>query len=445
MSKSSNIHTERSAADRRETSPRPASGGHGILGGVWEWTKSLAIAIGIAMLIRWPVAEPFKIPSGSMRPTFLEGDRIFVNKHAYGVRYPFNGFRVPFTRTTLWYSDGWLWEGPMPDRWDIVVFKSVEANAEHDTLVKRVVGLPGEQVLIRDGRLYINGTPIELPASMPDVYYSTPRVGPSRHESNGYGLIPDEEHSLVPPGHVFLLGDNSDHSRDGRWFGFVPHHHLLGEVSAIWFPVGRWRDFTGFSRSWWWIGGWTLFAAYIVARLFWGRSVTVHSEGLAGRVSRGEKILIRFAFGVPVPLLRARVGRGRTLERGDIVLYRPPRDADAPDLLLGVVAGLPKEKVQILNSELRVNGKAVEDISLPSLALDGENGREGKYGVARGREFTNVPEDHFFVLADGSDAGPDSRVFGWVPRDRVVGLAQAVWWPPTRMRSVSSKGDTAPG
>ena len=156
-------HNRKTSADDREPN------GRSTFRVILEWTKSIGIAIFLAMLIRWPVAEPFKIPSGSMEPTFFNGDRIFVNKHSYGIRFPFNGFRIPFTRTTIWYSDKWLFKGSEPERWDIVVFKSAEHRVEHDTLVKRIVALPGETVQISGGRLFINGEPISDRATLGDV------------------------------------------------------------------------------------------------------------------------------------------------------------------------------------------------------------------------------------------------------------------------------------
>jgi signal peptidase I len=147
------------------------------------------------------------IPSGSMDPTLKINDRIFVNKHAYGVRWPFNGFRIPFTRTTIWYTDKWLLKGPLPKRFDVVVFKSVENAVEHDTLVKRVIGLPGERVHIGDdGKIYINGKALDLPPSMPDVYYTQPPVDPDdSYSAKGYALLTDDKYALVPDDCVLLL------------------------------------------------------------------------------------------------------------------------------------------------------------------------------------------------------------------------------------------------
>ena len=95
---------------------------------------------------------------------FLRGDRIFVNKYHYGVRLPFNGFRIPFTSIDTWYAQKRLWKGNAPQRWDIVVFKANRVGLEKHTLVKRIVGLPGERVEIRDGKIWINGAAVETPA-----------------------------------------------------------------------------------------------------------------------------------------------------------------------------------------------------------------------------------------------------------------------------------------
>ncbi len=422
----------RNVADDRSSSEQDSSSGGSALRTIFEWVKSIAIAILLAMLIRWPVAEPFKIPSGSMEPTFFGGDRIFVNKHAYGVRYPFNGFRIPFTRKTIWYSDNWLWKGASPQRWDIVVFKSIEDAAEHDTLVKRVVGLAGEHVLIRDDKLLINGRPIDLPDDMPPVKYTEPDI------SYHFGLWTDEEHSLVPEGHVFLLGDNSARSRDARWFGWMPEHHLLGRVSSIWYPVPRWRDFTGFTETWWWRGSFLLLGAYVFTRIFLGRSVGVHGEGLMGLMRRGEHVFIRFALGIPVPFTRYRIGHGRGLKRGEVVLYRTPHGAkDAPPLLLGVVAGLPGEGVSIQDGKVHIDGNRLADPPVFDEALFSADGRPGKYGLSKKKEFSQVPEDHYYILAQANGDVPDSRVLGWVPRSMVIGPADWIWWPVTRWRRVA--------
>lgn len=206
-------------------------------GHVLEWVRAAAMVLVILLPVQWALTQPFKIPSGSMEPTlhgtgnFLKDDRVLVNKWVYGLRVPFAKAR--------------LWEGKDPQRWDIVVFKAVEDEAAHGTLIKRVAALPGERVLIRGGKLFINGEPVPFPDGMPeDMYYTA-------HSGMRFGVHATPESMEVPEGCYLMLGDNSDNSRDGRYFGWVPKDNILGRVSCVWWPVWNWRDFTGFSRTWW--------------------------------------------------------------------------------------------------------------------------------------------------------------------------------------------------
>lgn len=406
-----------------------------------EWVRSIGIAVFLALLIRWPLAEPFKIPSGSMKPTFYAGDRIFVNKYVYGVRFPFNGFRFPFTRTTLWYSENRIWSGAAPERWDIVVFKSVEAHAEHDTLVKRIVALPGERVRIRGGKVFIDGVAQELPASMPDVRYTSPYSSSSPMR---YGILDDEAYSVVPEDCYLVLGDNSGSSRDGRYFGWLPNQRILGRVSSIWWPIRRWKDLTGFSGTIWWNSlVWTL-GILAAIRLFLGRSWRIYTEKIGSTFASGEHVFVnRIALGFPVPFTRYRLPGGRAPRRGEIVLYHRPRDAtEGPDILLGRVAGLPGERVFLDGGALRVNDTPVrEPASLGEARFSGEKPR-GPYGRSKGREHSLVPEGHFFVLVDDAVVddpdSPDSRDFGWVSKRNVIGTVTAVWWPIWRWRRIRS-------
>ena len=133
------------------------------------WTKKngltwLLLILGV-LSIRWLIFEPYKIPSGSMEPTlhgdprlFL-GDRIGANKLLYGPRIPFTNIR--------------LFRFAEPKRWEIVVFKTVQENAVHSTLVKRIVGLPGERIHIQDGKIWVNGKPVEPPGELRDKLYYT--------------------------------------------------------------------------------------------------------------------------------------------------------------------------------------------------------------------------------------------------------------------------------
>lgn len=165
-----------------------------------EYGQAIVLAIILALVIRSFLLQAFQIPSGSMIPTFLEGDRVLVNKFVYGVRNPFNN--------NVWIETG------SPERWDVVVFVyPVEPDKD---FVKRVVGLPGETVAMVNGQLYINGVPTEDPHANYD-----PQAPP---------LNQNFTETEIPQGHYFVMGDNRDHSSDSRFWGTVDEKHLRGKA-----------------------------------------------------------------------------------------------------------------------------------------------------------------------------------------------------------------------
>lgn len=179
-----------------------------------EWTESIIIAIVLALLIRTFVVQAFKIPSGSMIPTFKVGDRIFVNKFIYGARIPFTDLRLPAVRD--------------PRRGDIVVFISPEDRKKD--FVKRLIAVGGETVEIKDGRIYIDGKDIQEPVSIRSVYY---------YNAGDFGG--EGAKIQVPKDAYFVLGDNSASSRDSRYWGFVSRKDLLGNAICIYWPLHRMR------------------------------------------------------------------------------------------------------------------------------------------------------------------------------------------------------------
>lgn len=388
-----------------------------------EWIKSGLFALTLALLIRWPMFEPYRIPSGSMEPTLHgdarmgKGDRVYVNKWVYGVR-------VPFMNARLWY-------GKDPERWDIVVFKSIEEDAKYPTLVKRIVGMPGERINIRGGKVYADGVPLALPADMPqDLYYTSPSDG---RGGMRYGVLPADEHALVPAGHYLVLGDNSSSSRDGRYFGWVPNEHLVGRVASIWWPPSRWRDFTGFSRSGTWRGVLGLLMIGILLRLFVGRSwAVIDDDG-----KRINHLLVGFVtLGLRIPFTHRWLSQWGAPRRGQVTLYRPS-DEDLPGdtVLIGRVAGLPGETLTIEAGRLCINGEPLDgphwngehDFSLTN--------PKACYG--KQKKFTEIPADHFFIVNESADDDViDSRIVGWIPRRDLVGTALAIWWPVTRWQRV---------
>jgi signal peptidase I len=199
---------------------------------IWrEKIRPLIILIILLTTFRSAVADWNDVPTGSMKPSILEGDRIFVNKLAYGLKIPF---------TTIHLA---RWD--TPERGDIVVFESPEDGVR---LVKRVIGRPGDVVELRDNRLYINGKQATYQPLDTAVVNSIPAEERPFH-TYGNELIGDHPHPVmstptmtskrwfgpvtVPAGKYFVMGDNRDNSRDSRWIGFVPENLIFGRASAV--------------------------------------------------------------------------------------------------------------------------------------------------------------------------------------------------------------------
>lgn len=390
---------------------------------IYEWLKSESIALGLALLIRWPIAEPYRIPSSSMEPTlhgdfsFGKGDRVFVNKWIYGVRFPFLNKRI--------------WYGKKPQRWEIVVFKTVENDAKHKTLVKRVVGLPGERVHIKDGKIYINGKPLELPPNMPDIYYTS---GPAGIGGMEYGIRTEDKYSLIPENCYFLLGDNSAYSRDGRFFGWVPNEHIVGRVSCIWWPPSRWRDFTGFSKTWWWKTLCLLTSIFIIIRLLFARSVVWYkwnSDKLY------HYVVNQLSYGLRLPFTKIWLHTWKRPQRGDIIAYITPKGVEnipSETILCGVVIGIEGDKVSIQNDTVLINGKELTDIPFPLGKIESSfSNREAPYGLLKDKEHSLVPIGNVFVIWNfpkkEMEIAIDSRTIGWIPESNILGKLTFVWWP----------------
>jgi signal peptidase I len=193
--------------------------------------RPIAVIVLVMLTFRSAIADWNDVPSGSMQPSILIGDRIFVNKLAYGLRLPFTSISL-----IRWGT---------PQRGDVVVFNSPKDGTR---LVKRVVGLPGDTVVLRDNQVVINGQPLSygtlsietinaLPAAERSAHhYATETLGqtshpvmntPAIHAMRDYGPI------TVPAGEYFMLGDNRDNSADSRYIGTVPLANILGRSSAV--------------------------------------------------------------------------------------------------------------------------------------------------------------------------------------------------------------------
>ena len=208
-----------------------------------EWVEPFLIAAVVALFIRQFAVEAFKIPSGSMIPTLTIGDHLLVNKFVYGPRIPFTDTRI-FT-----------WKEPK--RGDIIVFKYPEN--EDKNFIKRVVGLSGDKIEIKNGKLFINDEPVSIaPIGTSDEkregtgypYYDKPKLYDEQlgtvkhriqylHDQSDYNFGP----KIVPAESVFVMGDNRDNSQDSRFWGFVKRNKILGRALIIywsWDGDDRW-------------------------------------------------------------------------------------------------------------------------------------------------------------------------------------------------------------
>ena len=190
---------------------------------VWREYRSLALFILLMVIFRSALADWNTVPTGSMRPTIVEGDRIFVNKLAYDLKIPFTSVSVHRIASPL--------------RGDIVVFESKAADTR---LVKRVIGLPGETVEMRDNRLIINGISAQysgVESANEVATYATETYFAMTHRielaSSGGSRLGTFGPVMVPGDSYLVLGDNRDNSADSRVYGFIPRHEIVGRATRI--------------------------------------------------------------------------------------------------------------------------------------------------------------------------------------------------------------------
>jgi signal peptidase I len=227
----------------------------------WDIVKVVLQALALAILVRIFLYQPFNIPSGSMENTLLVGDYLFVSKFSYGYsKYSFPWDAVPIS--------GRLWEGE-PKRGDIAVFRK-PTNLEED-FIKRVIGLPGDKIQVKEGRLYINGAVV--PKVRAEDYETVDSFGNAHRVPRFEETLPNgvkhfvldssadssgdnTGEYVVPPGHYFMMGDNRDNSSDSRFqgpneVGFVPLENFIGRAEIIFYS-------TDGSARWWEVWSWPI-------------------------------------------------------------------------------------------------------------------------------------------------------------------------------------------
>lgn len=204
------------------------------------WRKDLRPFLILALVLfslRSSLADWNDVPTGSMIPTILVGDRVWVNKLAYDLKVPFTTFRLA--------------EWGAPQRGEIVVFYS---PADGTRLVKRVVGLPGDTLELRHNHVILNGQPVNYqapasddveglkPTDLGSRVYARERLPGQIHPvaaTPGVQALRDFGPFTVPAGHFFMMGDNRDESFDSRYFGPVPRHSIVGRASGVVFSLDR--------------------------------------------------------------------------------------------------------------------------------------------------------------------------------------------------------------
>lgn len=212
--------------------------------GFWESLRTIVYAVLVALVVRTMAYEPFNIPSGSMLPTLLVGDYLFVAKYSYG----YSRYSLPFGVPLI---DGRMFARE-PERGDVAVFKLPSDNKTD--YIKRLVGMPGDRIQLREGRLYINDGLVERerigdfvgsdgPAVMRLGQYVETMPSGRRHrilEASDAMPLDNTRVYVVPPRHFFAMGDNRDNSLDSRVLngvGFVPFENLIGRAEFLFFST----------------------------------------------------------------------------------------------------------------------------------------------------------------------------------------------------------------
>ena len=239
-------------------------------GSFMETVRTIVYAVLIAIVVRTVGYEPFNIPSGSMKPTLLVGDYLFVKKWVYGYsRYSFPFSWPPFS--------GRIWGAPV-QRGEVVVFK--HPPLQDEDYIKRIIGLPGDRIQVKKGILYINDQPVqrtpigewfdaEKNETLKQYVETLPNGVQHRiveraddephHDENGnifFDALDNTEVYVVPEGQYFAMGDNRDNSADSRAWGFVPADNLVGRASFIFYSTAArggslWRVWESIPQTRW--------------------------------------------------------------------------------------------------------------------------------------------------------------------------------------------------
>lgn len=180
-------------------------------GALREWVEAFVVALALAVFVRTFFFQIYKIPTTSMVPTLMPGDKIFVSKIAYGSKVPFTPLRLPGLKN--------------PERGEVVVF--IPPSDRNKAYIKRLIASTGDRVRIKDGNIYVNGKQITDARIARNYYY------------NQGEYSKDDKEIIVPKQKYFFLGDNSINSQDSRYWGFADEKDIVGKAIFIWWPPKR--------------------------------------------------------------------------------------------------------------------------------------------------------------------------------------------------------------
>jgi len=251
-----------SAPQRRPADAPPAdAAGASWLRRLWNQFGTLLMAVLIALSIRAFVIEPYRIPSESMLPTLLVGDHLFVNKFVYGIKIPFTDLRLPGLREPR-RGDVVVFDVAR-DRWGGIYPVDLRPELPEDRFVKRIVGVPGDTIEVRNGQLHVNGEPVPVEWSdetVVDEDGRTLRIGEETLNGRRHRIADDPRHGgpsrapiTLEPGRYFLMGDNRDYSNDSRSWGTVRLADMKGPAFVLywsWNWNGSWAELLN-PLTWW--------------------------------------------------------------------------------------------------------------------------------------------------------------------------------------------------
>lgn len=353
--------------------------------------RSWIFLILIILALRWAWFEPYKIPSGSMEPTlmgdpsFFAGDRVFINKHHYGLRVPF--------------MNKYIFRRNDPQRWDIVVFKAAHENPEHKTLIKRIVGLPGERIHIgQDGEIYVNGERVDPPEELRDVLHYTRGIA-----------IPMEAKKET----IAELAQIRGTSPFFQYWDDLSKQALI--VSAL---TGSFSEVLSENPD---------------------QSDVIENEIERIRKTAASKNIATMQDAIRLKLDESVSPEGLKAAKTSLINSQAPLIGIKPDPASLLYDQEAVDRLYADVKDIQQGAKTLDDCAESSYAIVEALYRmrqpiDYRYGIREEDEFSVIPPDHYMMMGDNSGNSVDSRVYGWVPREHIVGRTFAIWWPPRHWR-----------